>query len=61
MYLTKFDHVPIKHLITTRCSVFPSESEYVYPPCTFIKPLYAQRLRGLDEGLAVTVRPSFPS
>ena len=48
------------------CSVFPGEQEALYPPLTFLKPMFEQPIMGqqgqsCDEGVVVTVKPSFPS
>ena len=48
------------------CSVFPGEQEVLYPPLTFLKPMFEQPIMGqqgqsCDEGVVVTVKPSFPS
>jgi len=48
------------------CSVFPGEEEVLYPPLTFLKPMFDQPIMGpdgdaLEEGIVVTVKPSFPS
>jgi len=48
------------------CSVFPGEEEVLYPPLTFLKPMFDQPIMGPDgnalkEGIVVTVKPSFPS
>jgi len=47
------------------CSVFPGEAEVLYPPLTFLKPMFEQPIMGDDgkpsEGVVVTVKPSFPT
>ena len=42
-------------------SMFPGESEVLYPPLTFLKPMFRQAIRGQSTGCVVTVKPSFPS
>ena len=41
--------------------MFPNEAEVLYPPLTYIKPLFKQSIKGLEGGVVVTVKPSFPS
>jgi len=49
-------------------SLFPHEKEICYPPLTFIKPMFTQRIKDDNEdeatrikGMVVTLKPSFPS
>eukprot|EP00668_Euglena_longa_P006643 GGOE01007946.1.p1 GENE.GGOE01007946.1~~GGOE01007946.1.p1 ORF type:complete len:885 (+),score=274.05 GGOE01007946.1:228-2657(+) len=42
-------------------SVFPDEAEVLYPPLTFAKALFKQTIKGLQGGVVVTIKPSFPS
>eukprot|EP00300_Choanocystis_sp_HF-7_P007672 c15439_g1_i1.p1 GENE.c15439_g1_i1~~c15439_g1_i1.p1 ORF type:complete len:700 (-),score=179.60 c15439_g1_i1:132-2231(-) len=42
-------------------SLFVEEEEILYPPLTFLKPVRMQPIKGLDSGLLITVKPSFPS
>ena len=42
-------------------SLYPGEAEYLYPPLTFVKPLFVQDIKDVDKGRVVTVKPSFPS
>ena len=43
-------------------SMYPDESEFLYPPLTFIKPLYKQEIKNTGKlGYVVTVTPSFPT
>lgn len=42
-------------------SLFPGESEWLYPPLTFIKPMYMQPIKHMEGGQVVTVKPSFPT
>jgi len=42
-------------------STFPHEEETLYPPLTFLKPMFEQKIRGIEGGLIVTIKPSFPS
>ena len=42
-------------------SMFPEEEEFLYPPLTYLKPLFKQKIKGCSNGLVVTVVPSFPS
>ena len=42
-------------------SVFPLEEEVLYPPLTFLKPMFEQTIMGSKEGSVITVKPSFPS
>ena len=41
-------------------SMFPGEEEVLFPPLTFLKPMFKQQIRN-SAGVVVTVRPSFPS
>jgi len=41
-------------------SIFPGEKEVLYPPLTFLKPLFQQAISG-TAGVVVTVKPAFPS
>ena len=40
--------------------MFPGESEVLYPPLTYLKPMFKQSIGGTD-GVVVTVKPSFAS
>ena len=47
-------------------SVFPGEAEVLYPPLTYLKPMYEQPIMGKDgecskDGVVITVKPSFPT
>jgi len=42
-------------------SMFPGEKETLFPPLTFLKPMFSQRIKGLEQGLVITLKPSFPS
>jgi hypothetical protein len=42
-------------------SLFPGESEILYPPLTFLKPMFEQRIKNLKQGTVITLKPSFPS
>jgi len=42
-------------------SIYPGEAEVLYPPLTYLKPLFKQRIKGLQAGEVVTLVPSFPS
>ena len=50
-------------------SMFPSENETCYPPLTFIKPMFKQKIKDDNksaghervDGIVVTLKPSFPS
>eukprot|EP00966_Prymnesium_polylepis_P052954 1226328-Prymnesium_polylepis.1 len=42
-------------------SLFPSESETLYPPLTYLKPMFRQKIKDLAQGEVVTMKPSFPS
>ena len=42
-------------------SLFPSEREVLFPPLTFLKPMFKQQIRNSAGGVVVTVKPSFPS
>eukprot|EP00667_Euglena_gracilis_P002377 EG_transcript_2377 len=42
-------------------SAFPDEAEVLYPPLTFAKALFKQTIKGLQGGVVVTIKPSFPS
>jgi hypothetical protein len=42
-------------------SMFPGEKETLFPPLTFLKPMFSQRIKGLNQGLVITLKPSFPS
>jgi hypothetical protein len=42
-------------------SIYPGEAEVLYPPLTFVKPLYKQLIKGSEGGIVVTIKPSFPS
>ena len=41
-------------------SMFPGEEEVLFPPLTFLKPMFKQQVRN-GVGIVVTVKPSFPS
>ena len=41
-------------------SLFPNEEEVLFPPLTFLKPMFKQNIRN-SVGTVVTVKPSFPS
>jgi hypothetical protein len=41
--------------------MFPGEKETLFPPLTFLKPMFSQRIKGLEQGLVITLKPSFPS
>ena len=42
-------------------SLYPGESEWLYPPLSFIKPMFVQEVKGVPGSKVVTVKPSFPS
>lgn len=42
-------------------SLYPGESEWLYPPLSFIKPMFVQAVKGVDGSQVITVKPSFPS
>jgi len=42
-------------------SMFPGEAEVVFPPLTFLKPMFAQRIKDLPQGEVITLKASFPS
>ena len=42
-------------------SLFPGEREVLFPPLTFLKPMFKQQIRNSSGGVVVTVKPSFPS
>ena len=45
-------------------SAYPKEKEVIYPPLSFMQPLYQQKLKGLPNGVkgtAITMSISFPS
>jgi hypothetical protein len=42
-------------------SVYPDEREVLYPPMTFLKPLFSQRIRDLRQGQVVSMKPTFSS
>ena len=42
-------------------SLFPGESETLYPPLTFLKPMFSQQIKGLPRGQVVTMKVSFPT
>ena len=42
-------------------SCFPEEKEVLYPPLTYLKPMFTQKIKNLDGGVVVTVSPNFPS
>lgn len=42
-------------------SAFPGEEEVLYPPLTYLKAFCKQSIRGLDRGMVITLKPSFPS
>mmetsp|Transcript_21074 Transcript_21074/g.37711 ORF Transcript_21074/g.37711 Transcript_21074/m.37711 type:complete len:1057 (-) Transcript_21074:472-3642(-) len=42
-------------------SMYPNEAEVLYPPLTFIKPLFQQPIKDCKGGVVVTVKPSFPT
>ena len=42
-------------------SMYPDEQEVLYPPLTYIQPLFKQRIAGRHDGWVVTVKPSFPT
>ena len=41
-------------------SMFPGEAEVLYPPLTYLKPMFKQEIRNLG-GTVITVKPSFPT
>ena len=42
-------------------SLYPGEAEHLYPPLTFVKPLFVQDIKDVDKGRVVTVKPCFQS
>lgn len=42
-------------------SVFPTEREVLYPPLTFLKPMFTQHIKDVPDGKVITVKPSFPT
>jgi hypothetical protein len=43
-------------------SLFPKENETCYPPLTYVKPMFKQRIKDdTGGGVVITLKPSFPS
>ena len=42
-------------------SAYPGENEVIYPPLSFMQPLFKQELKGIEGGFAITMTVSFPS
>ena len=42
-------------------SLFPGEAETLYPPLTFLKPMFSQQIKNLPQGQVVTMKVSFPT
>jgi len=42
-------------------SAFPGEEEVLYPPLTYLKPFCKQGIRGVEGGMVITLKPSFPT
>ena len=41
-------------------SLFPGEREVLYPPLTYLKPMFRQEIRNVP-GTVITLKPSFPT
>ena len=42
-------------------SLYPAEQEVLYPPLTYITPLFKQSIKEVHGGMVVTMKVSFPS
>jgi len=42
-------------------SCFPGEEEVLYPPMTYLQPMFEQSIKGVTEGSVVTLKAFFPS
>ena len=42
-------------------SAFPHEAEVLYPPLTFLQPMFEQRIKDTDTGKVITMKAFFPS
>ena len=42
-------------------SCYPSEDEVLFPPLTYLKPLFKQKILNMEEGQVVTLKAVFPS
>lgn len=42
-------------------SVYPDEKEVLYPPMTYLKPMFRQRIRGKAKGEVVSIKATFSS
>ena len=42
-------------------SIYPGEKEVLYPPLTYLTPLFKQSLKEVPGGMVVTMKANFPS
>ena len=47
--------------LTTRVRPTHTRTQVLYPPLTYLQPLLRQKIRGMEEGLVITLKAVFPS